>query len=801
MPSTHEDTVNASPESTRLQEHYEKVIDLSASERRVYMRALATDDPAMAREVQRLLDATDSGQEIEPVVHFDDDLLSEAVHARAFEDGEEINTPIGPGRVVRMVSDAHRIGQTEVYEVLLNADQRRIALKVLRSETSAGDLRRRFRIEAWSHSKLDHPGIASMLGAGAASGTQGITHAAIAMVFVDGITLDDWASDKQVVPEVAMTIAQVARTVHFANLRGIVHRDLKPQNIMVDDAGHPRLLDLGVAKLTDPTEAGIGQSLISVGETVVGTPRYMAPEQFTPTTRIVDLRADVYALGCILYELTTGTPPVDVEGLSTVETADAKRNTTVKEPHVSGVPRDLIRCAAHACAPSPNERYESCQALAVDIERAVDGLPLLERPPGARRRILLLIRRHPRIGVLVLLTLCITIGSAWVYIKLQQRIVMERDRAIARFDETRSFANWVIFNLDRKLSAMPGTADTRRQLIDRASSTLDALTADPEADDTLLLNIIDARLRIADVLLWDIGNPYQSYEQYNEVLLLLDRLDQPDSSYAQIRRSWIDLCKSYTSLIPRDLDIEEINMRAIRVFEQYETEYTDYATYWRWRADAEWRATRRLLDRRAHADEVLAMGQAAVAHADRAAKLDPADTLNQAEAANTRFWLAMAMFDLGDTRALSQADIAVESAETLSENYYHIGHLYLARAKTLRGSILSSLGKYGDAIAVMREALDIYREIVESDPMHFSAFRSSEVSHAYTAMTYLEASQSGIPDAAKNGLHHIRIALEHLDRRYELDWINPVEHSYRDEYTTIERQLLDAMRNESSQSP
>ena len=801
MPSTHENTVNASPESTRLQDHYEKVIDLSASERRVYMRALAKDDPAMAREVQRLLDATDSGQDIEPVVHFDDDLLSEAVHARAFEDGEEINTPIGPGRVVQMVSDAHRIGQTEVYEVLLNADQRRIALKVLRSETSAGDLRRRFRIEAWSHSKLDHAGIASMLGAGAASGTRGVTHAAIAMVFVDGITLDDWASDKSVVPEVALIIARVARTVHFANLRGIVHRDLKPQNIMVDGAGHPRLLDLGVAKLTDPTEAGIGQSLISVGETVVGTPRYMAPEQFTPTTRIVDLRADVYALGCILYELTTSTPPVDVEGLSTVETADAKRNTAVKEPRIAGVPRDLIRCAAHACAPAPNERYESCQALAVDIERAVSGLPLLERPPGARHRFLLLIRRHPRISVLVLLTLCITIGSAWVYVKLQQRIVMERDRAIARFDETRSFANWVIFNLDRKLSAMPGTADTRRQLINRASSTLDALTADPEADDTLLINIIDARLRIADVLLWDIGNPYQSYEQYNEVLLLLDRLDRPDSPHAQIRKSWIDLCKSYTSLIPRNSDIEEINMQAIRVFERYETEYTDYATYWRWRADAEWRATRRLLDRRADAEEVLAMGQAAVTHADRAVELDPADTFNQAEAANTRFWLAMAMFDLDDPRALTQADIAADSAELLSEKYHLIGNSYFARAKILKGNILSISGDFTRATSIMREATGIHREIIESDPMNYSTFRLSEIAHFYTATVFLKASQAGMPDAAQSGLHHIRIALEHLDRRYELDWINPVEHSYREEYTTIKNQLLDAMRIESSQSP
>lgn len=801
MPRTHEDTVNTSPESSNLQEHYERVMELSASERSAYLRELAETEPALAREIQRLIDASQDDLGVEPVFQIDDELIEKAIGVRAFEDDEQIKTPVGSARVVGLVSDAHRIGQTEVYEARLDASDRRIALKVLRSEASAGDLRRRFRIEALTHSKLDHPGIAPMLGAGAASGEKGVTHAAIAMTFVDGETLDRWSAGRGSVHEIASIIADIARTVHFANLRGIVHRDLKPQNIMVDQEGHPRLLDLGVAKLTDATEAGVGQSLISIGETVVGTPRYMAPEQFTPTTQIVDLRADVYALGCILYELITGQPPVDVEGLSTVETADAKRTATVKEFRIPGVPQDLIRCAAHACDANQTDRYESCQAFAVDIERAVNGLPLLERPPSARHRFQLLIRRHPVISLLVLLTLLITAGSVTTYIKLQQQIVAERDRAIARFDETRSFANWVIFHLDRNLSAMPGTAETRRQLIERASSTLDALTADPEADDALLMDIIDARLRLANVLLRDMGNPQLTDKQFKEGLQLLERLEEPNTHHAQIRKAWIQLYESYSSTIPKGALLEQINMDSIEVFRKFEVKSKEYPSYWRWRADAEWRATRRLLDRNADAEEVLALGRAAVAHADRAVQLDPNDPFNQAEVANTRFWLAMAMHELEHPDSLTQTDVAIQSAESLSLVFEHIGKSYVARGKILKGTILSSKGNLENAISVMEEAIDIHQDVVESDPMNYTVFRSSEIAHSYLAEAYLSASQAGMPNAAQNGLHHIRSSLAHLDHRFERDWVLPGEMDYRDEYTAIERQLLEAIEEESSQTP
>lgn len=776
----------------RLQVLFERAIGLSSSKRRAMLERLVQTEPELAEELVTLIAASSSIEEIKPLVRFEAVIPDAPTRARAFQDGEAVSTPVGPGRVVRLLSSPYRIGQTEVYEVCLDAGQRRVALKLLRAEVSAGELGRRFRVEAQTHAMLDHPGIASMLGAGAASGQAGTTHPAIVTALVEGETFDQWASRDPPVRQVAGAIAEIARAVHFANIRGIVHRDLKPQNIMVDGEGRTRILDLGIAKLTDQTHPGKGQSLVSIGESVLGTPRYMAPEQFTPTTRKVDLLADVYALGCILYESLTGHPPVEVEGLSMVETADAKRETRVPVPRISGVPSDLIRCAARACAPMPSDRYESCQALAIDIERALGGLPLILQPPSPARRLWLLMRRRPLMTALVLLLILIVAASGAAYVGLQGRIARERDRAVHRFDETRSFANWVIFDLDRMLSSLPGTADARHELINHAGMTLDALTADPKADDDLLLGIIDARLRLADVLVWELGDSAKGDEQLKYGLLLLDQLEHPQSPRAQIRRAWIDHCRTYSMGIVSGPALEEINMHAIRVFERFEPEFVGYAPYWRWRADAEWKGTRRLIVRHADADEVLKMGRAAIDHADRAAALDPDDPFNLAEAVITRFWLAHAKLDLKDPSAMESVDQASEAAQGLIDSNHRFGLSYFALAKLLRGRILAAQGHPEDAVKEMADAVDIHDAAVGSDPGNIVIYRRAEVGRAFLAEIYLTLARQGDPSAAEEGLRYIRGALERLEHRYAMGWLNPGELRYRDEYTQLEQRLMDA---------
>lgn len=793
--------MNASPDIPELQTLYERVMDMPERERQAFLEGLAGDHPDTALELRRLLEVSETDEPLSPLIQFGDELLEPSINARAFDDEEEITTPIGLARIERLVSDPLRIGQTEVYAAVLKADQRRVALKILRSETSAGDLRRRFRIEALSHSKLDHPGVAMMLGAGAARGARGVTHPSIAFVFVDGVTLDEWAADKSIVPEIAQVIIEIARTIHYAHLRGIVHRDLKPRNIMVDSEGHPRLLDLGIAKLTDQGEVSAGQSLISVGETMVGTPRYMAPEQFTPTKQVVDLRADVYALGCILYELITGKPPVDVEGLSTVETADAKRHATVIEPRIAGVPRDLVRCAAHACAAVPSDRYESCHAFATDIERAINGLPLIERPPGASRRFYLLMHRHPRISALVFLVMLVILASAWTYADLQQRIASERDRAVARFHETRAFANWVIFDLDRLLSAMPATAAARYQLIDRASETLDALTADPQTDDDLLLEIIDARIRLGDVLSKELGDQPRGDQQFQEGLKLLDRLEAPLSPQAQVRRAWINLYRTYTLPMPYGTELEQINFDAISIFEQFEAELGGRAPYWRWRADAEWKGTRRLSDRQAPLGEILAMGRASISHADRALELDPSDPFNQSEAASTRFWLAYAMHEGGDSGAMNALQEAINAARVLADANHREGASLLARGMDLQGEMLASTGDYAAAITTLLGAARLHDAAVEHDPGNKYIFRRAEICQARIALTYLESAGTGFPMAAEQGLKHIRSAIDHLNHRIALGWFDELEGDYRGEYADIERRLLDLLSIPAEDTP
>ncbi len=796
-----DDDHNKLDEGATLQELFEHAIGLSARRRRALIEQISKADPEVADELKLLIQASASGDELKPMVRFDISLPPMTGVVRAFEDNESVRTPVGKGKVIRLLSSAHRIGQTEVYEVLLDNGNRRVALKVLRSEVSAGDLGRRFRVEAHTHAMLDHPGIASLLGAGAASGDSGTTHPAIVTAFVEGKSFDQWVLSGQTNGDIARAIIEIAKSVHHANIRGIVHRDLKPQNIMVDTEDRFRILDLGIAKLTEAAQATAGQSLVSISETVVGTPRYMAPEQFTPTTQQVDLLADVYALGCILYESLVGKPPIDTGGLSMVETADAKRNVRVTLPKISGVPIDLLQCAVSACASRRADRYESCHALAIDIERAINGLPLILKPPTPSRRLWLLMRRRPMMTALVLLLIVTATSFGVVYIGLQQRVAQQRDRAIQRFDESRLFANWVIFDLDRMLSSLPGTGEARRELINRANETLGALTTDPEADDDLLIEIIDARLRLSDVLVWELGNADQGSEQLDGAMALLDRLGDPNSPGAQIRKEWIRHCKTYSSDIDYGDILEGINMKAIQVFEQFEAEFSEYAPYWRWRADAEWKGTRRLFDRNASATEILNMGRAAIVHADRSVEIDPGDSFNQAEAANTRFWLALAMFELNDPRALTNVDAAIESAQALVETKHRMGLSLFARAKDLRGELLVADNQLEAGLSTMTEASKIHQAAIDSDPGNKSIYRRSEICNANLAQTYLLASKRGYSGSVEAGLKHVRAALQHLDHRNVMKWINFSEVGYRDEYIKLEQELISAGVNEGVQKP
>jgi eukaryotic-like serine/threonine-protein kinase len=253
---------------------------------------------------------------------------------------------------------------------------RRVAVKLLLPELAVDDaLRVRFRNEAIAAAKLSHPGIVATYDTGDDDGT-----AYIVMELVEGKTLRHLIDERGRLPvhEAVDISSQVADALEHAHRQGLVHRDIKPANVLVQTDGRVKVTDFGIAK------AAGGDDLTRTG-TVVGTARYLAPEQVNGHP--VDGRADVYALGLILYEMLAGRAPFG--GDSDMATAVA-RLTNAPEPIRAARPevsRPLEDVLARSLARDPEYRYQSAQAFKDALAPGLDMAPTgpLAQPVAPRR--------------------------------------------------------------------------------------------------------------------------------------------------------------------------------------------------------------------------------------------------------------------------------------------------------------------------------------------------------------------------------------------------------------------------------
>lgn len=281
----------------KIDEVLQEALDLPPDQRSAYVDRACGSDVELAQEVHSLAAAhTESGDFIEtPAIEADADVL--------FSLGEtNIGRVIGPYRIVE------RLGVGGMGEVYLAKDQRldrSVALKILPGYLSDEIRLSRFRKEARAASGLNHPNIITIHEVGEDHDVR-----FIATEFIEGETLRELITRKALTPDGALEVAeQVCAALSAAHAAGIIHRDIKPENIMRRPDGIVKLLDFGIAKLTEVTthaSSTASQTQTEVG-LVLGTVNYMSPEQARGLT--VDERSDIWSLGVVIYEMLTGRLP------------------------------------------------------------------------------------------------------------------------------------------------------------------------------------------------------------------------------------------------------------------------------------------------------------------------------------------------------------------------------------------------------------------------------------------------------------------------------------------------------------
>eukprot|EP00913_Durusdinium_trenchii_P013373 g12554.t1 len=310
-------------------------------------------------------------------------------------------------------------GMGVVYRARQNKLNRVVALKMIKSAQFADDGEvRRFYSEAEAAAALDHPNIVPVYEVGEQQGLHFFS-----MAFVEGCSLRQKVKKDGPLPpdEAARLIFTVADAVQFGHESGIVHRDIKPHNILLDTTGVPRITDFGLAKH--------GDSEMTVAGQVMGTPSYMPPEQARGQPDLVGPGSDVYSLGASLYFLLTGRPPF--QSATHAETIRQVIDTEALSPRLlnPAIPRDLETMCLKCLEKEPAQRYESARQLADELERFLDGRPILARPIGRAARFWRWCVRNPALSIVSGLTFFTLIVASVVSTLFAFRAIEGEERA------------------------------------------------------------------------------------------------------------------------------------------------------------------------------------------------------------------------------------------------------------------------------------------------------------------------------------------------------------------------------------
>lgn len=256
-------------------------------------------------------------------------------------------------------------GMGEIFEAYDTDLHRTVAIKVLASKYIEDEtMKQRFLREARMASKLNHPNIATIYEIGEAAGNPYIV-----MEYVEGETIADRVSDGAMDFKTIIEVgAQAADALSEAHEQGVVHRDIKSSNIMITERGKVKVLDFGLAKPVPVLNREVTKTRLTESGVLLGTINYMSPEQATGRSEVTHL-SDIFSLGVVLYEMTTGRLPFDGETyFQTIELINRRTPTSIKK-HRKDAPDPLVQIIERMLKKNPAERYQSASEVARDLRR------------------------------------------------------------------------------------------------------------------------------------------------------------------------------------------------------------------------------------------------------------------------------------------------------------------------------------------------------------------------------------------------------------------------------------------------
>jgi serine/threonine protein kinase len=450
-----------------------------------------------------------------------------------------------------------RGGMGTVYLAIRDDDQyrKRVAIKVVKRGMDSQDALRRFRHERQILANLDHPYIARLLD----GGTLADGRPFFVMEYVEGQPIDSYCRQHRLdLRERCRLFQKVCEAVSYAHHSLVVHRDLKPGNIFVTPDGAPKLLDFGVAKLLTDDEFELSPSAAA---TQPLTPEYASPEQVKGLP--VTAGTDVYSLGAVFYELLTGAKAQSVTSPSPAELERAICGAEVTPPSLAVKSKsnwpvswhrqlsgDLDCIAMRAIRKHADRRYQSVAQFADDIQRYLDGRPVLARRSSIAYRAWKFLSRH-RLAVACAAIVTASLISSVIVARAGQQ------RAEQRLSQMMELANRSLFDVHDSIERLPGAMDARRKIVGTTLQFLEQLSKDEQLskearisnqdgqDQRLRLALSAAYLRLGETQGYlqkpNLGDTAGALKSYREAARLIEPLRARGPEDPNLLSRWLEI--------------------------------------------------------------------------------------------------------------------------------------------------------------------------------------------------------------------------------------------------------------------